>query len=111
MATTYYWTIDSMVEKPQEGTLLDVVICVNWRRHASTVVDTKTIEVNSYGAYNCTTPSPTDFTAYPDLTFEQVCGWLDTGLDVPAIDLLLDKELEYALNPPTIQLPLPWSTN
>jgi hypothetical protein len=58
----------------------------------------------------CTTPSPTDFTAYPDLTFEQVCGWLNVGLDVATLDATLDTQLENLINPPIISLPLPWAS-
>jgi hypothetical protein len=57
----------------------------------------------------CATPSETDFTAYPDLTYEQVCGWLDAGLDVPALDANLDQQIENIINPPLITLPLPWA--
>jgi hypothetical protein len=59
---------------------------------------------------NCTTPSETDFTAYPDLTQAQVEGWLDAGLDVPTIDANLDKQIENIINPPIIVLPLPWQS-
>jgi hypothetical protein len=59
---------------------------------------------------NCTTPSSTDFTAYPDLTQEQIESWLDAGLDVPTIDLGLDAQIEDIINPPIIVLPLPWQS-
>jgi hypothetical protein len=57
----------------------------------------------------CQTPSETDFTAYPDLTYDQVCSWLDAGLDVSALDLNLDAQIENQVNPPIITLPLPFS--
>ena len=56
---------------------------------------------------SCGTPSSTDFTAYPDLTYEQVCGWLDSGLNVVEIDLGL-QQIDNIINPPVIVLPLPW---
>jgi len=110
MAIVYNWVISQMDEVPQEGSLLDVVVMVHWRRNATTEIDGKVYVSDVYGAMACTTPSPTDFTAYPDLTFEQVCGWLDAGLDVGALDANLDTQLENLINPPIISLPLPWAT-
>ena len=108
MATVYNWVISQMDEVPQDGSLLDVVVTVHWRRNASTEVNGITYSTGVYGTMACTTPSPTDFTAYPDLTFEQVCGWLDAGLDVPALNAQLDTQLEDLINPPIVSLPLPW---
>ena len=108
MATVYNWVISQMDEVPQDGSLLDVVVTVHWRRNATTEVNGITYSTGVYGAMACTTPSPTDFTAYPDLTFEQVCGWLDAGLDVLALNAQLDTQLEDLINPPIVSLPLPW---
>jgi hypothetical protein len=104
MSTNYQWQIVQLDTKPKEGELLDVVICVHWVRTAQD----GEINVSSYGTMGCTTPSSTDFTAYPDLTYEQVCSWLDAGLDVASIDLGLDKQIENIINPPIVVLPLPW---
>ena len=100
------WVINQMDTIPKEGTLLDVVSVIHWSRIATQ----DEIVVSSYGTMNCTTPSETDFTAYPDLTQAQVGGWLDAGLDVPTIDANLDKQIENIINPPLIVLPLPWQS-
>jgi hypothetical protein len=63
-----------------------------------------------YGTLSVPTPSPEDFTPYPDLTFDQVCGWLDAGLDVVTIDANLAQQIENLINPPVVSLPLPWAT-
>ena len=102
----YNWVINQMDTIPKEGTLLDVVSVIHWSRIATQ----DEIVVSSYGTMNCTTPSETDFTAYPDLTQAQVEGWLDAGLDVPTIDANLDKQIENIINPPIIVLPLPWQS-
>jgi hypothetical protein len=106
MAIAYSWIIVQLDTKPQEGDLIDVVSVVHWRRHAQD--DTYSSE--SYGTMACATPSDTDFTAYPDLTQEQVESWLDAGLDVVAIDLGLANAIEAEKNPPIIVLPLPWES-
>jgi hypothetical protein len=108
MSTTYQWQIVQLDTIPKEGELLDVVSVVHWVRTAEQYVDGEPINVSCYGTMGCTTPSSTDFTAYPDLTYEQVCGWLDAGLDVPALDANLDQQIENIINPPIIVLPLPW---
>ena len=101
---TYQWVINQMDTKPTEDGLTDVVVVVHWTRTAQD----GEINVSSYGTMGCQTPSSTDFTAYPDLTYEQVCSWLDAGLDVTAIDLGLDQQIENIINPPIIVLPLPF---
>ena len=102
------WIISSMEIKPKENDLTDVVVVVNWRRSATTIADEKEYFTSVYGAMACQTPSATDFTAYPDLTYEQVCGWLDAGLPVDEIDANLDVQLENLINPPVVTLPLPF---
>ena len=102
--TTYQWVINQLETAPNEDGLNDVVKVVYWTRTAQQ----GDINVSCYGTMGCTTPSSTDFTAYPDLTYEQVCSWLDAGLDVASIDLGLDKQIENIINPPIVVLPLPW---
>lgn len=108
MTINYYWLITQMDTIPKEGELVDVVSRIHWTRVATTVVNEQDYQANSYGIMDCTTPSSTDFTAYPDLTYDQVCGWLDAGLDVVTIDEELTIKIENLINPPLIVLPLPW---
>ena len=103
--STKNWVINQMDTKPKSDGLLDVVSVIHWNRIATQ----NEIVVSSYGTMNCTTPSETDFTAYPDLTQAQVCLWLENGLDTETIDLNLNKQIENIINPPIINLPLPWA--
>jgi hypothetical protein len=108
MATKFNWVINQLDTAPSLDGLTDVVTVVHWTRTAEQYVGGEPINVSVYGTMGCTTPSATDFTAYPDLTYEQVCSWLDAGLDVAAIDLGLDNQIENIINPPIIVLPLPF---
>lgn len=108
MATQYSWEIKQMEVKPQDGNLNDVVTVVHWLRSATATETDKTYTASVYGAMGCGTPSETDFTAYPDLTFEQVCGWLEAGLDVLSLDANLDNQIANQINPPIVILPIPW---
>ncbi len=102
--TNFFWSVYQLDTVPMEGNLQDVVITVHYGR---TAVDGE-YTAYSYGTMGCATPSETDFTAYPDLTFEQVCSWLDAGLDVASIDAGLQQDIDNQINPPVIVLSLPW---
>lgn len=109
MAIVYNWVISAMDEYPTTpDNLTDVVFTVHWRRNATEVVGDKTYFADVYGSLQVPAPSPEDFTPYPDLTFDQVCGWLDAGLDVITIDVGLEIQIENQINPPVVSLPLPW---
>lgn len=106
-----YWIISSMDTVPKEGELVDVVQTVHWRRDAEEVDGDKTYYGDIYGAQSFPAPHEAAFTPYADLTFEQVCGWLESALDVAALDMALDQQIENQKNPPIVQLPLPWNQN
>jgi len=102
--TNFIWSVYQLDTVPMEGNLQDVVITVHYGRTATE----EQYKAYTYGTMGCQTPSETDFTAYPDLTFEQICGWLDAGLDVVSIDTGLQQDIDNQINPPVIVLPLPW---
>lgn len=104
MAAEFKWVVLQLDTKPQQGDLKDVVSMVHWRRRA---VDGEFIAEDG-GAMACTTPSETDFTAYPDLKEEQIISWLENGLDVKAIDEVLLDIIDAEMNPRIVILPLPW---
>ena len=105
MALETKWLISQMDTAPSEDGLTDVVKTVHWRYEGKD--GEYTAEV--YGVLSCATPSDTDFTAYEDLTYEQVCLWLVAGLDQEAMDLNLEAQIENLKNPPIVNLPLPFS--
>lgn len=112
MAIVYNWVISSMQEYPTTpDNLDDVVFVVNWRRSATEIVGDKTYYTDVYGSLGVPAPDPDDFTPYPDLTFDQVCGWLEAGLDTAALDAGLTQQIENQINPPVISLPLPWQVS
>ena len=102
--TEYKWVINQMDCIPEESQLIDVVSIVHWSRLAQQ----GDIIVSLYGTMNCSLTSETDFTAYTNLTFEQICTWLDRGLNVSELNANLDSQIENIINPSIITLPLPW---
>ena len=107
---TKQWIISAMENYPKADNLDNVVFLVHWRRQASEVDGEKTWSAETYGAQTMPAPSPEDYTPYEDLTFEQVCGWLEASMDVAVIDQALEANIEEQKNPKVIQSPLPWVT-
>jgi len=104
----HYWIISSMDTAPSEDGLIDVVKTVHWRRDAKEIDGDKTYYGDVYGAMGCSAPDPMAYTPYADLTFDQVCTWLEANLDTAALDMALDSQIANQKNPPIVQLPLPW---
>jgi hypothetical protein len=106
--TTYTWIISQLDTAPQDGDLHDVVKTIHWRYQGTEVVGDKTYTAEVYSSYGCAQPSDTDFTAYPDLTENQVISWLEDGLDVTSLKANIDAQIENQKNPPIVNLGLPW---
>ena len=101
----YKWIIVKMDTAPSQETLHDVVKRVHYRYEGTD----EQYFADIYGVLSCETPSVTDFTAYEDLTYEQVCLWLEAGLNVEAMNENLATQIENLKNPPIVNLPLPFS--
>jgi hypothetical protein len=105
MALKTKWVVVQMDTAPSEDTLQDVVKRVHYRYEGTD----EQYFADIYGVLSCETPSETDFTAYKDLTYEQVCTWLEAGLNVEAMNENLATQIENLKNPPIVNLPLPFS--
>ena len=105
MALETKWVVVQMDTAPSEDGLTDVVKRVHYRYEGTD----EQYFADIYGVLSCATPSDTDFTAYEDLTYEQVCAWLEAGLNVEAMDLNLATQILNLKNPPIVNLPLPFA--
>jgi hypothetical protein len=103
-----YWYINQMDSVPTDGTLTDFVINVHWNRNAKETINEKEYLANVYGSQSFSKDDVANFIPYEDLTYDIVCGWLDASLDVEALDLNLDAQIENQVNPPIVVLPLPF---
>ena len=103
----YSWTISSLETASVDGELNDVVKIVHWRYKATD----GEYSAETYSSFACAEPSPSDFTAYPDLTEADVIGWLENALDVQAMQESLASQIADLKNPKIVSLPLPWSEN
>lgn len=107
MATQITWVIESMQCKPQEGQYTDVVITAYWRCNG---VDNTNPDFTGTIYGSCSFPTPGDpFTPYDQLTQDQVLQWCwDNGVNKGEIEAGVDQQIQAQVNPPTVQLPLPW---
>ena len=103
------WYINQLDCVPQDGDLTDFVVNVHWSRNATEVVNEKEYFASVYGSQSFSKDEVANFIPYEDLTYEIVCGWLDASLDVEALDLNLDAQIENQVNPPIVVLPLPFT--
>lgn len=107
MAITYSWTFNPLIVKPQEGSLTDVVILVNWTRAAAD----GEYSASCYGQISVGPVDPAHFTPYADLTKAQVQGWVVSALTqetVNSYDASLARQIADQQNPPVVPLPAPW---
>ena len=102
---TYDWIISALECKVKEGDMTDVVYTVHWRYNAT---NENGITVDTYGAQVVGSPDPADFTPYDQLTKDQVVGWLTAVIDVPAMQIGLDEQINSIVNPIDVTLPPPF---
>lgn len=102
------WYINAMDCKPQDGDLTDFVVVVHWNRNAKETINDVEYFASVYGTQSFSAADVTDFIPYEELTYEEVCGWLDSTIDVAALDLNLDQQIENQVNPPIVTPPLPF---
>jgi len=105
--TKFDWIISSMECKVKEDNLIDIVILINWRYNATS----EEYFADTYGATPLPLPTEEGFTPYADLTKDQVVGWLESILDVPAMQLQLEANIDFQINPVSITLPPPFNNN
>ena len=104
-----YWYINQLECLPQDGTLTNFVVVVNWARFVKETINAVEYFASVYGAQSFSKDDVANFIPYEDLTYDIVCGWLDASIDVAALDLNLDAQIENQVNPPIVVLPLPFS--
>jgi len=102
------WIINQMDCVPKDGDLTDFVVNVHWNRTATKIVNEKEYFVIINGSQYFLKDEVINFIPYQNLTYEIVCEWLNSSLDVESLDASLDVQIENMINPPIVTLPLPW---
>jgi len=106
MSKVYVNTVERMDCYPTFEAKSDVVFTIYWRMNASE----DNYHATAFGSCAVTWAEGDPFTAYEDLTFQQVWGWVAEKTDIQATKDFLDRQIEEQKNPPVVSLPLPWAT-
>jgi hypothetical protein len=105
---TYKWNFPAFDCRVNEDGMQDVVTTVHWR-YAGTNEDGVTSEI--YGAQAVGEPTPDAFTPYPELSEEQVIGWMESVMDIEEMKTNIANQIDLIANPVTITLPPPFNKN
>jgi hypothetical protein len=104
-----FWVINQLDCLPTDGVYNDFVLVCHWTRFAKETINEKEYQASVYGSQSFSKDDVTNFIPYEDLTYDIVCGWLDSTIDTAALDLNLDAQIENQVNPPIVVLPLPFT--
>lgn len=104
---TYKWTFPAFDCRVDEK-LDKVVTVVHWRYEG---LDEDGITAETYGTQAVGEPNPDAFTAYPEISEEQVIGWMESVMDVEEMQANIANQIDLIANPITITLPPPFNKN
>jgi hypothetical protein len=107
--TTFKWVFGPMQCYVDIDGLTDVVYVVNWRYQATRKNNGKDYFAEVYGATGVTFPNPETFVPYDQITEEMTISWMEASLDVPAMQVNLDKQIDLQIKPLTVSLPPPFN--
>ena len=103
----YNWTFPAFDCRVNENGLQKVVTTVHWRYRG---IDEDGITAETYGAQSIGEPNPDAFTPYPEISEEQVVGWMEANLDMTAIQENITSQINLLKNPVAETLSAPWQT-
>lgn len=104
---TYTWVIEKMDCYTHRDGHDDVVFTVHWRLNAAD----GEYSASGYGTVGLTYNASEPFTPYPDLTQDQVIGWVQAALgpeQIAQMEAALAANIAAQINPPVVSPPLPW---
>ena len=109
MNIIYKWYIIQLLVKPNDGDLKDVVVICDWLYTASTIDNDKEYVKQKSGRQYFSDIDIKDFTPFEDLTYNQVCGWLESTIDVNLMQNELAIEIDDEINPKIVYTALPFT--
>ena len=120
MAVTHTWSVDPNLNTRTQDGLSEVVFSVTWKLFSEEVVDGKAWTITSANQISLNTNNldPATFTAFADLTEDQVVGWAKSTIDANAAEgegvtcaeweAGHDRNIAKQQNPPTAIETAPW---
>jgi hypothetical protein len=94
--TTFTWSEPVLDLKLNDEQLEKVITNIHWRYSAA---DEDGVTAETYGCQSVPAPNPEAFTAYEEVTMEIVTGWLESMMDMEAMQARLEAEIELKKNP------------
>lgn len=122
MAVTHTWSVSDQLQTRTQDGLSEVVFSVVWRLNSEETVDGTTYSISSANQISLNTDNldPSTFTAFADLTEDQVVGWAKSTIDANAAEgegvtcaeweAGHDRNIAKQINPPTAVETAPWAT-
>ena len=122
MAVTHTWSVSDQLQTRTQDGLSEVVFSVVWRLNSEETVGDKTYSISSANQISLNTDNldPATFTAFADLTEDQVVGWAKATIDANAAEgegvtcaeweAGHDRNIAKQQNPPTAVETAPWAT-
>jgi hypothetical protein len=101
------WNIVQLNCYPEQDDLTDVVFTVHWD---CTGVDGD-YSGRVYGSCGVTLDPSAPYTAYADLTKDQVLGWVWASVDKDETEASVQAQIDEKKNPTVVTPPLPWSSS
>jgi hypothetical protein len=106
MTIAYNWTISALNCIPQTPEGADYVTVAHWQ---CTGTD-GTYNASVYSTCSLPVVQGTTFIPYQDLTLDIVLGWIwANGVDKAATEAAVQTQIDNLINPPVVNLPLPWA--
>ena len=102
---TYKWSFPAFDCRVDENGMKDVVTVVHWVYNGT---DEDGITAGMYGTQSVGEPNPDAFTPYPDISEEQVIGWMESVMDIEEMQKNISNQIELIKNPVQITLPPPF---
>ena len=104
MAITYTWDCKTVDTYPTKSDKTDVIFNVHWRLNG--VDDTEDENAtDSYGVVSLDTEDLSTFTAFADITEEDVIGWVEAALgedQVAALKASIDAQIAEKITPTVV---------
>ena len=111
MAATMEWKVDNLAYYPTKDGQSKVVYEVNWRCNGTEEKDGETYSSSAAGNNMITYDADASFTAFDDLTEEQVLGWIwETGVVKADIEANVQASVDEHITPTSVVgVPSKWS--
>ena len=123
MAVTHTWSVNNQLQTRTQDGLSEVVFSVVWNLSSEETVDGTTYRISSANQISLNTDNldPATYTAFADLTEDQVVGWAKDQIDANAAEgegvvcaeweAGHDRNIAKQINPPTAVETAPWVTS